>query len=280
MTVQQDARDATGSVAVFEDIWQRYLAEGGEPEFNAQQLLFADRKFEALLEILPPAPATVLECGSGSGEVSAYLAKRGYQVTLLDDSASALEFARRRFGREGLDGEFVKGNVYELPFADGAFDVVTSFGLLEHFRDVDKVIAEMARVIRPGGLFFADIVTERFSIQTIGHAFNGLVRVAYYSLKGSPKTGFIEARKLFKPDFYENSYSAHEYRTFISDAGIDDVELKGNRPFPVLTLPSVLEKVYTRLMKMSWGAWRRFDDAGSPLTNALGAGWWAWGRKR
>lgn len=269
-----------GSVEVFEGIWQKYLSEAEEPEFSAQQQLFAERKNEALATILPPAPARVLECGSGSGEVSAWMASNGYDVVLLDASPSALAFAEKRFQREGLNGKFVLGNVYELPFEDGSFDIVTSFGLLEHFEDVDTVIAEMARVVKPGGMFFADIVIERFSVQTIGNVFNALVRLAYYTFKLKPIEGVNEARALFKPDFYENTFSPEAYTTFMQRAELNDIRFHGNRPFPSLTLPGFAEQLYVRFMRALMPLWRRFDSSGSAFSLRFGAGWWAWGTKR
>ena len=273
------SEERRGSVAVFEGIWQQYLSDADEPEFTAQQELFAERKNEALLKILPPAPATVLECGCGSGEVSAFLAGHGYTVTLLDASPSALAFAEKRFHRQNLTGTFIQGDVYHLPFLDESFDVLLSFGLLEHFEDVDVVIGEMTRVIKPGGLFFADIVTGRFSVQTLGHVFNAAVRMIYHTAKGAPRTGIREARKLFKPDFYENTYPAVAYIEMMERAGIKDVVLHGNRPFPGLTLPGVMDRTYVALMRACMPLWRRFDESSSPVTRRIGAGWWAWGRK-
>lgn len=269
-----------GSVDVFEHIWQTYLSEAEEPEFNAQQQLFAERKKEALAAILPPAPARVLECGSGSGEVSAWMAANGYDVVLLDASPSALVFAEKRFQRENLQAEFVAGNVYNLPFDDNSFDIITSFGLLEHFEDVDVVITEMARVTRPGGVVFADIVIERFSVQTVGNIFNAAVRLVYFTLKRKPMQGVREAKALFKPDFYENTYSPAEYTRFLEQAGLGDIQFRGNRPFPGLTLPGVAEKLYVRLIRALMPFWRRFDSSGSRLALKFGAGWWAWGTKQ
>ncbi len=275
----QGEGDARGSLPVFERQWREMLAAGDEPEFGPQEQLFAELKCEALATILPPPPATVLECGSGSGEVSAFLAAQGYRCTLLDASPAALAVARRRFQRGGLRGTYVLGNVYGLPFPDDTFDVLTSFGLLEHFADVDRVIAEMVRVIRPGGMFFADIVPERFSVQTLGTVFNAGVRVAYYGAQGQPGRGLAEARRLFRPDFYENDYSLETYRRYLRDAGLRGVVVRGNRPVPVLTLPGAIERPYVAALRRARGRWRRFDEAGTPLTAWWGAGWWAWGVK-
>ncbi len=271
--------DTRGSLPVFERQWREMLDAEAEPEFGAQERLFAELKCEALAEILPPPPATVLECGCGSAEVSAFMARQGYDCTLLDAAPTALRVARRRFEREGLRATYTLGNVYSLPFPDDTFDILTSFGLLEHFADVDRVIAEMARVIRPGGMFFADIVPERFSVQTVGTVFNAGVRLAYYGLQGRPGRGLHEAGRLFRPDFYENDYSLDTYRRFMRQAGLRGVVIRGNRPVPVLTLPGPVERPYVATLRRARGLWRRFDEAGTPATNWWGAGWWAWGVK-
>lgn len=271
--------DQRGSLPVFERQWQEMLSAETEPEFGPQERLFAARKIAALNAILPPAPATMLECGCGSAEVSAAMAAQGYDCTLLDASPAAIHVARRRFERRGLHATYTLGNVYSLPFPDNTFDVLTSFGLLEHFVDVEKVITEMTRVIRPGGMFFADIVPERFSVQTVGTVFNAGVRLAYYGLQGDPRRGAYEAGRLFKPDFYENDYPLTRYRQYMHDAGLRGVVIRGNRPVPVLTLPGVVERPYVAALKRGANLWRRFDEAGSPITNWWGAGWWAWGVK-
>lgn len=281
MTESQDTQrgDTRGSLPVFERQWREMIDADAEPEFGPQEQLFAELKCQALTEILPPPPATVLECGCGSAEVSAFLAQQGYRCTLLDAAPTALHVARRRFARHGLRASYVRGNVYGMPFPNDSFDIVTSFGLLEHFADVEQVIAEMARVIRPGGMFFADIVPERFSVQTLGAVFNAGIRLAYYGARGRPQHGWHEARRLFQPDFYENDYSIATYKRFMRDAGLRGIVVRGNRPAPVLTLPGPVERPYVAALRRARGLWQRFDAAGTPLTNWWGAGWWAWGVK-
>lgn len=276
---REDA-DRRGSLPVFERQWQDMISRSAEAEFSAQERLFAELKCEALTALFPAPPGLVLECGCGSAEVSAFLARRGYGCTLLDAAPAALQVAKRRFARASLRATFVQGNVYDLPFTTDTFDIVTSFGLLEHFEDVDRVIAEMVRVIRPGGLFFADIVPRRFSVQTLGTVFNAGVRLAYYGAKGQFARGAHEAKRLFRPDFYENDYPAETYRHYLRSAGLDQVQLRGNRPVPVLTLPGMVERPYVAALRRARGPWRRFDAAGNAFTNHWGAGWWAWGIKR
>ena len=94
---------------------------------------------------------SVLELGSGTGELSAVLARNGRKVTCLDFSAESLAFAGRVFDLAKAEGDAVQADVTApLPFADGAFDVVWSSGLLEHFpsETQQKILAESLRVAR------------------------------------------------------------------------------------------------------------------------------------
>ncbi len=274
--VKNPSDNQRGSLAVFERQWR---AMGAEVEFGPQERLFAERKIEALLDILPPPPATVLEVGCGSAEVTAALAVRGYRCIALDGALAALAVARRRLTPAGTPATLVAGNAYALPFRDDHFDVLTSFGLLEHFADVDRVMTEMVRVVRPGGFFFAGIVPARFSVQVLGTLWNAAVRLVYYSAKGRPRDGLREMVRLFRPDFYENHYSLACYRRMLREAGLRGVVIQGNRPVPLLTLPSAAERGYVVVLRWLLPLWRRFDRSGTRLAAWWGAGWWAWGVK-
>ena len=235
---------------------------------------------EIFLDWLAPKPGLRwLDVGCGNGAFTEMLVERCAPVSVqgIDPSEKQLAYARRRHATRVA--QFRQGDAMALPFPDDTFDALTSFGLLEHFADVDRVIAEMVRVIRPGGMFFADIVPERFSVQTLGTVFNAGVRVAYYGAQGRPGRGLAEARRLFRPDFYENDYSLETYRRYLREAGLRGVVVRGNRPVPVLTLPGVIERPYVAALRRARGLWRRFDEAGTPLTAWWGAGWWAWGVK-
>lgn len=94
---------------------------------------------------------SVLELGSGTGELSAVLARNGRRVALLDFSAASLAFAGEVFDLAGTSGDATEADVTApLPFADDSFDVVWSSGLLEHFapETQQKILQESLRVAR------------------------------------------------------------------------------------------------------------------------------------
>src|SRR3989339_1774859 len=95
-----------------------------------------------------PKKAKLLEAGSGTGEISAYFAKNGNEVYLLDKSKVALDLSKRIFSKYKLKGTFVKADLFSIPFSDNTFDCVWNSGVLEHFSDEEIVCAlkEMSRV--------------------------------------------------------------------------------------------------------------------------------------
>lgn len=99
-----------------------------------------------------PAGAQVLDVACGTGNVSLPLARRGARVTGVDIAPNLLEQARARAEAEGLPIRFEEGDAEQLPFPDGTFDaVVTMFGAM-FAPQPEQVVAECARVLKPGGL--------------------------------------------------------------------------------------------------------------------------------
>lgn len=98
------------------------------------------------------AGARVLDVGCGAGFLSNHLAREGFDVTGLDASQASIEVA----ARHDVTGQaqYLLGDALSLPFPDACFDAVCAMDFLEHVEDPAKAVAEMARVLRPGGTFF------------------------------------------------------------------------------------------------------------------------------
>lgn len=95
---------------------------------------------------------SVLDVGCGAGLLSNEVALDGHKVTGLDTSPDSLRIAKLHDKTSGVS--YVEGNALTMPFPDASFDVVTCMDFLEHVHFPARYIAEMSRVLRPGGLFF------------------------------------------------------------------------------------------------------------------------------
>jgi SAM-dependent methyltransferase len=93
----------------------------------------------------------VLEVGSGMGCMAMNWAMHGAQVTAVDLNPVAVEQTRRRFETFDLQGEIREADGEHLPFEDDTFAFAYSWGVLHHSPGTRKAIAEVLRVLRPGG---------------------------------------------------------------------------------------------------------------------------------
>lgn len=93
----------------------------------------------------------VLEIGCGAGIDLMQFARAGAIVSARDLTENAVELTRTNLAREGFSGDIRQGNAEALDFPDDTFDVVYSHGVLHHTVDTEKAIAEVRRVLKPGG---------------------------------------------------------------------------------------------------------------------------------
>ena len=93
----------------------------------------------------------VLDVGSGQGIDLARFALAGARVTGIDLTPRHVELASAHLEALGLDGRVQRGDAEALPFPDASFDRITSNGVLHHTPDFDAALAEIFRVLRPGG---------------------------------------------------------------------------------------------------------------------------------
>jgi SAM-dependent methyltransferase len=100
------------------------------------------------------AGRAVLEIGCGAAQCARWLTSQGARVVGLDVSHRQLQHGRRIDADTGLDVPTVCATATSLPFADGSFDIAFSaFGALQFVYDAGAAVAEVARVLRPGGRF-------------------------------------------------------------------------------------------------------------------------------
>jgi demethylmenaquinone methyltransferase/2-methoxy-6-polyprenyl-1,4-benzoquinol methylase len=131
--------------ALFAPLGPSYDRVGAALSFGQDPLW---RRF--LVARLPPAHAGehVLDVATGTGLVASLLVDRGFRVTGVDQSPEMLALARRRFGDRVT---LVEASAEELPFAGETFDHLTVTYLFRYVDDPGATLAELARVVRPGG---------------------------------------------------------------------------------------------------------------------------------
>jgi ubiquinone/menaquinone biosynthesis C-methylase UbiE len=93
----------------------------------------------------------VLEIGFGMGTDHLSLARQGGIVHGIDYTPKSIEITKKRFELYGFKSRLLIGDVEHLPYQDGIFDFVYSFGVIHHTFDMNKAISEIYRVLKPGG---------------------------------------------------------------------------------------------------------------------------------
>ena len=119
----------------------------------------------------------VLEIGVGLGSDHYTLARGGNEMTALDLSREHLRLTSLHLELEGLKTEAVHGDMENMPFPDGTFDVVYSFGVLHHTDNMDRAVAEIHRVLKAGGIAILSVYHRESIYFWIGlMLINGVLR--------------------------------------------------------------------------------------------------------
>jgi SAM-dependent methyltransferase len=132
-----------------EDLWETHagwwidgFTDGADPEYEEQILPMATAELAGAKRIL--------DAGCGDGQISRLVAAAGAEIVIgVDPTWNQLTVANERAGGPS----YLKAGAAGLPFADASFDAVVACLVFEHIRDVDQAIAEVARVLEPGGRF-------------------------------------------------------------------------------------------------------------------------------
>jgi ubiquinone/menaquinone biosynthesis C-methylase UbiE len=131
----------------------------------------------------------VLEIGLGFGTMSQLLAERGAEVHGLDIAAGPVAMVSDRLERLGLDpaGRVVQGSALDIPFPSDTFDYVFTIGCLHHTGDVPRSVAEVHRVLAPGGTAVVMLYNK--------HSYRQLVQLPTWRLKTAIRSG-LRSRSL------------------------------------------------------------------------------------
>ncbi len=156
----------------------------------------------------------VLDLGCAGGFMAEALAERGAHVKGLDPAEQAIAAAKAHAAQQGLAIDYQVGVGEQMPYPAESFDIVVCVDVLEHVQDLDQVLAEVARVLRPGGLFLFDTINRnplaRFEASTMAE---DVIRIL-------PR-GTHDPEMFIKPD---------ELRAALSRAGMHPGDFTGLGP--------------------------------------------------
>ncbi len=165
-----------------------------------------------------PANGKVLEIAPGPGYFCIELAKLGnYKITGLDISKSFVEIARKNAAEVGLKIDFREGNASAMPFEDHMFDFTFCQAAFKNFSEPVKAIAEMYRVLRPGGLSVIADLRRDASPEEIDREVKdmGLSRINEFLVKWT-----------FDQMLLKSAYNVDEIKTMVSQTPFGNCKIK------------------------------------------------------
>lgn len=171
---------------------------------------------------------TALDVGCGGGFLAEELSKIGLRVTGVDPSKESIRVAREHATRGGHAIEYRVSFGEKLPFDDSSFDMAFCCDVLEHVDDVRKVISEIARVLKKGGLFFFDTINRTLMSRI----------VVIFFLQQCPLTSFGRADS----HSWDKFITPEELRAVLSRNGIVTADIRGLGPARIS--PAMLLDLY------------------------------------
>jgi ubiquinone/menaquinone biosynthesis C-methylase UbiE len=165
-----------------------------------------------------PANGQVLEIAPGPGYFCIELARLGkYKIMGLDISKSFVEIARKNAAEAGLNIDFREGNASAMPFEDNRFDFTFCQAAFKNFSEPVKAIAEMHRVLRPGGLSVIADLRRDASPEEIDREVKGM---------GLNRINEILVRWTFDQMLLKSAYSVDEMKAMVLQTPFGNCKIK------------------------------------------------------
>ena len=176
------------------------------------------KEFKALAARIAAAGATdALEIAAGPGFLSIEMARLGLGVQAVDISRTFVEIARQNAAAESVKASFQHGNASALPLNDASVDFVVCRAAFKNFSDPVKALAEMRRVLRPGGTALLIDLRSDAQVSEIRRYVDRL-GVSWLSRRFMTVT--------FRAMLLKRAYSLEEIRRMVAEAGWNEPRME------------------------------------------------------
>ena len=199
----------------------------------------------------------VLEMGAGSGLTSLALSQKGAFVIAADLSQDAIRLIIENTKKSNV--KIVQADVFNVPFKDNSFDVVFHQGLIEHFKNPEKILKEQIRILKNKGLFLVE-VPQKFSTYTLMK--HRLIKRGEWYGGWETQYSIFKLKRMLKSinDYKIKIISSFGYGTWGILTRIRYLHYRGNVRFGRPILPKFLFDLYEII-------WKRIE--GSPLMKLI-----------
>ncbi|MCL2458820.1 MAG: bifunctional 2-polyprenyl-6-hydroxyphenol methylase/3-demethylubiquinol 3-O-methyltransferase UbiG [Desulfobulbus sp.] len=157
----------------------------------------------------------LIDIGCGGGYLSEDFAKIGMNVTGIDPSKESIKAAEKHARENNLNINYVHGYGENLPFESNSFSFATCCDVIEHVKDVNAVISEISRVLKPGGILFFDTINRTIISKIMLEVTQNWKSTSFMEQNIHVWDMFIKPKELFK---------------IFKSQGLKNIEIKGISP--------------------------------------------------
>lgn len=228
--------------------WIPFMQDGGYP-FLTRYVAMKGLKGKKVLDI-----------ACGTGVLTEQFVRMGADVTAIDLTPKAVELTKKRLALYGLQATVLEADAQLLPFPDDTFDFVCAWGCLMHMPETERAIAEIHRVLKPGGrvlamMYHKNSVHLRYAIQ-LGR---GVLRGQYLFYDDQSLINRYTDGVRVGGNMLAKFYSRREFRNLFSAFKDVEVAIHDNHgvpnqlPHPLLPLGKLLPRRAKEWVCRMWG---------------------------
>jgi ubiquinone/menaquinone biosynthesis C-methylase UbiE len=219
-------------------------------------------------ELSLPKTSRVLEIGCGAGLMAIALAKRGFTVEAVDSVPAMIRLTQRYTRQTGTNSRIhaAVGNVYELAFEDGSFDLIVALGLIPWLHNLRKALVQITRVLVPDGY----LVLNSDNRYRLNYLIDPLQNPAFEAMRKRVRHG-LERAGLRSPRnaAHVHMYSIKEFNEYLRDANLTSIKNSnlGFGPFTLFNHNILSDRLGVKIHQKL----QQYADARIPVFRSIGA---------